>query len=89
MAAVDVAQRFGKNLARERRKKKLTQEQVADLGQVHRTLVSQIEAGNRQPRLETLIKLAGALNVQPSALLDGISWEPPKQAKGRFRITAD
>ena len=86
---MDVAQRFGKNLARERGRKKLTQEQVADRGQVHRTLVSQIEAGNRQPRLETLIKLAGALEIDPSALLDGMRWEPPKQAKGKFRISAD
>lgn len=31
------------------------------------------------PKSETLLKLAGALNVEPADLLDGVRWEPREQ----------
>ena len=36
---------------------------------VDRTFVSQMERGIRQPTITTLIKLAGALGIQPSTLI--------------------
>jgi transcriptional regulator with XRE-family HTH domain len=46
-----------------------------------------MESGKRLPRLDTLIKLAGALEVPVSALLDGISWDPSVTNAGGFEVT--
>ena len=63
MPAVDVAKRFGANLARARRAAGLTQEELALRASVHRTQVGLLETGKRQPRIETVVKLAGALSI--------------------------
>jgi len=61
---VNVAERFGKNLARYREASGLTQEELAVRASVHRTQVGLLESGQRQPRIETLVKLAGALSIE-------------------------
>ncbi len=48
----------------------MTQEQVADRSGVHATEVSRIEAGKRDPRVSTVLRLAKALNVKPGQLLE-------------------
>lgn len=84
----DAARRLGKNVERERKNKepRLTQERLAELAEIDRTHVSQIEAGKRSVRLETLVKLAGALDIEPAELLDGLRWVPPASKPGRFVI---
>ena len=39
------------------------------------------------PRVETLIKLAGALEVTPDAILEGIVWEPVVRTTGGLKIS--
>jgi transcriptional regulator with XRE-family HTH domain len=85
-AALDISERFAANLAREREAVGLSQEELAGRADIHRTQVSLIEGGKRMPRLDTLVKLAGALDVPPAKLLDGISWEPTITKVGRFRV---
>jgi hypothetical protein len=46
-----------------------------------------MEGGKRLPRLDTLIKLAGALEVEVPRLVEGIAWEPTVTASGRFDVT--
>lgn len=90
--ASDAAQKFGKNVKRLRknRRPKLSQAQLATRASVDRTHVSQVEAGKRAVRLETLVKLAGALGVGPEVLLDGLRWIPSTSGKpGRFVIKKD
>jgi transcriptional regulator with XRE-family HTH domain len=48
----------------------MTQEQVADRSGVHATEVSRIEAGKRDPRVSTVLRLAKALDVKPGQLLE-------------------
>ena len=81
---MSVAQLFGKNLARKREAAGLSQEEVGIRAAVHRTEVSQLERGLRCPRIDTLVKLAGALGVEPSELLEGIAWTPATVKPGRF-----
>jgi transcriptional regulator with XRE-family HTH domain len=64
---------FGTNLAAERKKAGISQEQLAFRAGIHRTEVSLIERGLREPRLETLLKLARGLEVLPATLIEGIS----------------
>jgi transcriptional regulator with XRE-family HTH domain len=61
---------FGTVLRKERAKVGLSQEALALAADVDRTFVSQIERGLRQPSLMTIWKLAGALEVSPSALIE-------------------
>lgn len=51
---------------------------------LHRTEVRMLERGYRIPRIDTLVKLAGALEVRPEYLLDGVGW-PPGGAGGGVR----
>jgi transcriptional regulator with XRE-family HTH domain len=80
-----VAQRFAENLNRAREAAGLTQEALAQAAEIHRTQIGELLRGNQLPRLDTLLKLAGALQVPPAELLEGLSFEP--SAPGEFKIT--
>jgi transcriptional regulator with XRE-family HTH domain len=51
------------------------QEKLALLAGLHRTEVSLLERGGREPRIGTVLKLAGPLEVSPNDLLDGLAWQ--------------
>lgn len=73
----EVAAHFGRNLRRKRRWAGYSQEEVAERTGLHRTEIGMLEAGSRLPRIDTLMKVAGALEVKPEVLLAGIEWQPP------------
>ena len=52
-----------------REKKGLSQEVVSGLADIGRTHLSAIERGERKPTLETLFKIAQALDVKPSDIV--------------------
>ena len=58
-----------------RQSAKLSQEELADLADIHRTYVSQIERGLKSPTLQILIQIAHALKVKPSDLMQQIERE--------------
>ncbi|HWW79902.1 MAG TPA: helix-turn-helix transcriptional regulator [Steroidobacteraceae bacterium] len=60
---------FGQVLREQRISRELSQEELALAADVDRTFVSQMERGIRQPTITTLMKLAGALGIQPSTLV--------------------
>ena len=60
---------FGQVLREQRISRELSQEELALAADVDRTFVSQMERGIRQPTITTLMKLAGALGIQPSTLI--------------------
>lgn len=81
----EVADPFRSNLCRLRRLSALSQEQLAFRSSLHRTAISLMERGERIPRIDTLVKLAAAIEVTPNDLLRGIEWLPPReQADGQF-----
>jgi len=82
-----VSERFADNLAYYREKTGLSQEALASRAEIHRTQIGELIRGKQLPRLDTLVKLAGALGVSPCDLLEGISWEPAAQT-GKFKIEA-
>lgn len=75
--ADEVARRFGANLARVRHRAGLSQEELGHLASIHRTEVGMLERGIRLPRIDTVLKLSGGLEVEPGELLDGMQWLPP------------
>jgi len=70
-----VEQRFGDNVWRIRQARRLSQEQLAERAGVHRTQITLIERGQRQPGIGTAVRLAGALEVSPASLFEGIRWD--------------
>lgn len=79
-----VAARFAVNLQRARAAADLSQEELGVRASLHRTEISQLERGLRVARIDTLVKLAGGLGVDPGTLLDGIVWEPGETRRGQF-----
>ena len=79
-----VAQQFGSNLARLRKRADMSQEELAWGASVHRTEVSQLERGLRVARVDTVAKLAGALEVNPGEFFEGIAWTPGSVRPGGF-----
>jgi len=79
--AVKCGRCLGQNLVELRQKRDLTQAATAERAGLHRTEISLIERGQRVPRLDTIVKLAGAVQVEPCALLVGMAWklDPPQE----------
>lgn len=67
---MDPSVAFGRVLRRLRLKAGLTQEQLGFEAGIRRTYVSILELGEQQPTLSTILKLAAALGVRGSMLLD-------------------
>jgi transcriptional regulator with XRE-family HTH domain len=63
---------FAHNLVKERQRRGLSQDDLAELAGMHRTAISLLERRGRDPRLETIVKLARALGIKPTALMRGI-----------------
>lgn len=84
----DVAVRFGDNLRRVRRREGLSQEQLAVRASLHRTEVGKLEGGERTCRIDTLLRLAGAMAARPEELLDGIVWVPAPETQGSFSFSS-
>ncbi len=82
-----VAERFAENLLILRRRASLSQEQLGFCAGLHRTEVGSLERGTRMPRLDTIIKLAGALEQPPERLMKGLAWSPGGVKGGRLRVT--
>ncbi len=85
---MSIAQRFGDNLRRLRKRAGLSQEEVSYRASLHRTEVSQLERGLRLPRMDTIAKVAGAIGAKPGELFDGVVWEPGEVTYGRFKESA-
>jgi transcriptional regulator with XRE-family HTH domain len=69
-----VRQQFAENLRAHRERLNLSQEELADICDLHRTEISLLERCKRSPRLETIVVLARALGLSSAGeLLTGIS----------------
>jgi plasmid maintenance system antidote protein VapI len=69
---------FGAMLRDERLRQGLSQEALAERAGLHPTYVSMLERGLRQPSLETLLRLGGALGVSATDFVAAVEtvWEP-------------
>ena len=64
-----LTKRFGDKVRRYRLRHGFSQEELAYRAGLHRTQITLIERGKRSPRLETICKLAAALDVKPARLI--------------------
>ena len=72
MEAHAILEEFGNRVRMFRKAAHLSQEELADLAELHRTYLSSIERGERNISLINIVRLARALNISPSQLMEGI-----------------
>lgn len=69
---VQPAQLFAANMRRLRGTRGYSQEAFALRADIHRTEVTKLESGKRDPKLGTVVKVARGLEVTLTELLEGV-----------------
>ncbi len=65
--------KFGERVQSLRNQAGISQEKLAELAKMHRTYISGIERGERNVSLINIMRLASALGVSISKLMEGIN----------------
>ncbi len=65
--------KFGERVQSLRNQAGISQEKLAELAEMHRTYISGIERGERNVSLINIMRLASALGVSISKLMEGIN----------------
>lgn len=76
----DISDAFGALLLKARRQAGLSQEELGARSGLDRTAISQLERGITSPKLESVIRIAGALELNTVELLPAIRWCPPSNS---------
>ncbi|MBP3722259.1 MAG: helix-turn-helix transcriptional regulator [Selenomonadaceae bacterium] len=66
---MELAHIFGKNVRKHRKNLEISQEKFAELCDLHRTYISDIERGERNVSINNIQKIAAALNIDAYKLL--------------------
>lgn len=66
---VSLAETFRTNLVELRKKRSITQQELADILNKHRPFVADLERGRNAPTLQTIEAIARAFDVNPVSLL--------------------
>jgi len=66
---MDYLRIFGENVRIKRLQQNLTQEQLAEMSDLHRTYIGAIERGERNVSLNNIVLIAHALKAKPFELL--------------------
>lgn len=78
---MDIRRIVGLNLKRLRNAMDVSQEEMADKAGIHRTYISGVERGVRNPTVTVLAKIAKAAGAAPDELLRPVEAKP--RPKGR------
>ena len=84
-AVPEPMRQFVANLDRLSAERGLSPAELAARAEIHRSHLTMILAGERMVQLDTLVKLAGALEVPPERLLEGVEWVSDGRGGGEFR----
>src|SRR5436189_6417944 len=87
MLTDDIKKRFGTAVRSRRKRLGISQEELAGRAGLHRTYVSDIERGARNLSLESIDKLAMALEIPASTFFSRLS-ELPQSQSGTFSPVA-
>lgn len=73
----EIARAFGEKLTAARAKAGLTQEELGHRCGINRAHIGELERGNVDIRLSSLVRVAGALGLTPCDLMPNLRWDPP------------
>ena len=65
-------EQFGANVRVKRGSLGISQEELAELAGLHRTYIGSVERGERNVSLKNIVRIAAALGVSASRLLEGV-----------------
>ncbi|OUP17606.1 hypothetical protein B5F29_13495 [Lachnoclostridium sp. An196] len=83
---MSIAFEIGQRIRFYRKKKHLTQEQLAELCNFHPTYIGQLERGEKNATLESIYKVAQSLNISLSQLFENIEQYENSTDNIPFRI---
>lgn len=69
---MQILNRVGDLIRHHRRQKDLSQEELGERADLHRTYISSVERGIRNPTITVLHRIASALDMTVSQLMDGL-----------------
>ncbi len=69
----NIAAVFGRRVRLRRKKLGLSQERLAELCELHPTYIGQLERGEKNASLETVLRVCKGLDTSPSMMFDNIS----------------
>jgi transcriptional regulator with XRE-family HTH domain len=72
----------GGRVREERNRLGMTQWTVAEIAELDRKHISMIETGQAEPRIGTLVRIAGALDVPVEKLVAGLVFVPSEHSAG-------
>ena len=64
---------FGRRVRERRLELKLSQEELAERAELHRTYISSLEQGRRNVAVHNVVRLAEALDIDPAELVRGLT----------------
>ena len=67
---IDIEKKFGAKLAYIRKSKKLSQIKLAEMVDMNYTYIGQIERGEANVTMKTMVAIANALNIELKTLFD-------------------
>ena len=70
---MDTLKRVGANIQRLRKEKGWSQEELADRTGLHRTYISSVERGKRNPTIKVIVKFMIALECDANAIVGVIN----------------
>ena len=71
----DIKEIFGQRVRYYRKKAGISQEQLAELCDLHPTYIGQLERGEKNASLETIMRVSAGLNISPEILFEKIGVE--------------
>jgi transcriptional regulator with XRE-family HTH domain len=78
----------GERIREKRKRLGLTQEGVAELAELDRKHISMVETGQAEPRIGTLVSIAGALKVPVEELTTGLVFVTSEHSTGYLEVRA-
>lgn len=67
---MDICEKFGRNVYKYRAERNLSQEELAELTDLHRTYISAVERGTRSISLKNIQRISDALKIPTYKLFD-------------------
>jgi len=78
----ELRRQIGARLKRARQDRGLTQDQLAEAAGFHTTYIAKVEAGDRTPSLETLIRLSSIMQVSLQSVVAVVDQNPDAVVPG-------
>lgn len=77
----EIKKKFGKTLRSLRLQKSISQEKLAELSNLHRTYISEVERGNRNISIVNIFRICASLEIDPASFFDEMQKEQNNEGK--------